>query len=185
MRDSVRPHSAVGDGWAYGLLWWITEAHAPGDAMAVHVPIYYASGWGGKPKAENLRPVRSGFQPLGRRIIVGSSRKQAPPTVPGWVAPVIEFISNALPRNDRRFLRACGVAFATLPEDTAEKIKQHAEIREEQIVEWLDLAHSAPRITRNRGDTLKSLRFWSGHILTGIFETHWRLADGWLSSTET
>lgn len=48
VRDSVRPHSAVGEGWAYGLLWWITEAHAPGDAMAVHVPIYYASGWGGQ-----------------------------------------------------------------------------------------------------------------------------------------
>lgn len=265
-----------------------------------------------------------GFQPLGRRIIVGSSRKQAPPNVPGWVAPVIEFISNALPRNevgnwehlhicafqmacemliklgcaidsptgaipvaeprlseviprwddvatlviwvaaqtgyigfrhfpgarsrpmsaglaraniraahgcgpayledeafpafqtlglvlggrwtevaetilwrdcpeewgldftsDRRFLRACGVAVATVPEDIAEKIKKHAEIREEQIVEWLELAHTQPGILRNRDDALKSLRFWSRHVLDGIFETHWRLADGWLSPTES
>ncbi len=265
-----------------------------------------------------------GFQPLGRRIIVGSSRKQAPPDVPGWVAPVVEFISNALPRNqagnwehlhigafeiacellirlgcaidnrtgaipvaeprlpeviprwddvatvviwvaaqagylgfrhfpgarsrpksaglaraniraahgcgpahlvdeafpafqslglilggcwtvvaevilwrddpkeweldftnDRRFRRACNVAVATVPEDIAKKIKQHAEIREEQIVEWLDLARGAPGISRNREDALKSLRFWSRHILDGIFERHWRLADGWLSPPES
>ncbi|WP_165419086.1 hypothetical protein [Rhizobium leguminosarum] len=260
-----------------------------------------------------------GFQPLGRRIIVGSSRKHASPAVPGWVAPVIEFVSNALPRNqggnwehlyigafeiacelliklgcaidnrtgaipvaeprlpeviprwddvatlviwvaaqagyigfrhfpgagsrpmsaglaraniraahgcgpaylageafpafqslglilggcwteaaetalwrdnppewgldftsDSRFLRACDVAVATVPEDIAERIRQQADIREDQIVEWLDLAHSAPGISRNRDDALKSLRFWSEHIIDGIFETHWRLADGWL-----
>ncbi|TBE93136.1 hypothetical protein ELG97_15065 [Rhizobium leguminosarum] len=264
-----------------------------------------------------------GFQPLGRRISVGSSRKQANAAVPGWVPFVVEFISNALPRNqagnwehlhigayeiscellvklgcaidngtgaipvaepnlpdviprwddvatlviwvaaqsgyigfrlfpgarsspsaplapaniraahgcgpayladeafpaiqslglilggrwteaaetvlwrddppewgldfksDRRFLRACDLAVATVPKDIAEKIKQHAEIREEQIVEWLELAHSAPGISRNRDDALKSLRFWSEHILDGIFETHWRLADGWLSPSES
>lgn len=265
-----------------------------------------------------------GFQPLGRRISVGSSRKQAHPAVPGWVPFVVEFVSNALPRNqaghwehlhigayeiacellvklecaidngtgaipvaepkmpeviprwddvatlviwvaaqsgyigfrhfpgargrpisvglapaniraahgcgpafladeafpafqsvglilggswtdvaetvlwrdnpsewglaftgDRRFLRACDLAVATVPEEIAEKIKRHAEIREEQIIEWLDLAHSAPGISRNREDALKSLRFWSEHILDGIFETHWRLADGWLSPTES
>ncbi|MDM9628563.1 hypothetical protein QTL95_21935 [Rhizobium sp. S152] len=264
-----------------------------------------------------------GFEPLGRRIIVGSSRRQARRDVPGWVAPVIEFISIALPRNqagnwehlhigayeiacelliklgcaidngtgaipvaepklpeviprwddvatvvvwvaaqsgylgfrhfpgarsrpksaglaraniraahgcgpaylveeafpafqrlglilggcwtavaetvlwrddpeewgmdfmnDRRFLRACEVAVTTVPHDVAEKIKQHAEIREEQIVEWLELAHRQPGISRNRDDALKSLRFWSGHILDGIFETYWRLADGWLSEAE-
>lgn len=86
---------------------------------------------------------------------------------------------------DRRFLRACDLAVATVPEEIAEKIKRHAEIREEQIIEWLDLAHSAPGISRNREDALKSLRFWSEHILDGIFEAHWRLADGWLSPTES
>lgn len=264
-----------------------------------------------------------GFQPLGRRISVGSSRKPAPPAVPGWVAPAIEFISNALPRNqagnwehlhigayelacelliklgcaidngtgafpvaepklseltprwddvatlviwvaaqsgligfrnfpgvqnrlmavglaranirashgcgpafladeafpafqslglilggrwteaaetvlwrddplewgldftnDRRFLRACDVAVATVPEDIAEQIKRHADIREEDIAEWLELANRSPGISRTRHDALRSLRFWSGHILDGIFERHWRLADGWLSSDE-
>ncbi|QRM45761.1 hypothetical protein [Rhizobium sp. BG4] len=280
---------------------------------------------GGKPALGSLGKALDdlGFQPLGRRIIVGSSIKQAPPTVPGWVAPVIEFVSNALPRNqagnwehlyigayeiacelliklgcaidngtgaipvpeprlpeviprwddvatlvilvaaqagylgfrhfpgarsrpmpaglaraniraahgcgpaylveeafpafqslglilggcwtevaetilwrddpeewgldftnDRRFLRACDVAVATVPEDIAEKIKKHAEIREEQIVEWLELAHRQPGISRNRDDALQSLRFWSKHILDGIFETYWRLADGWLSPAE-
>ncbi|AJC79814.1 hypothetical protein IE4803_CH02625 [Rhizobium etli bv. phaseoli str. IE4803] len=280
----------------------------------------------GKPAPGSLGEALDdvGFQPLGRRISVGSSRKQANPAVPGWVPFVVEFISNVLPSNqagnwehlhigayeiacellvklgcavdngtgaipvtepklpeviprwddvatlvvwvaaqsgligfrnfpgaqnrlmavglaqanirashgcgpafladeafpafqslglilggrwteaaetvlwrddplewgldftnDRRFLRACDVAVATVPEDIAEQIERHADIREEDIAEWLELANRSPGISRNRDDALKSLHFWSGHILDGIFERHWRLGDGWLSPAES
>ncbi|MBL8582599.1 MAG: serine hydrolase [Rhizobiaceae bacterium] len=48
VRDSVRPHSDLGGGRSYGLLWWSAEASAPGDALAIDVPIFYASGFGGQ-----------------------------------------------------------------------------------------------------------------------------------------
>jgi len=48
VRESTRPHSEVGAGRTYGLLWWVTEADAEDDPMAVHVPMFYASGWGGQ-----------------------------------------------------------------------------------------------------------------------------------------
>lgn len=46
--DSTAIHSEVGAGHGYGYLWWATEAHAGGDSMATHVPMFYASGWGGQ-----------------------------------------------------------------------------------------------------------------------------------------
>lgn len=48
VRDSTSMHSEVGDGHGYGYLWWMSAANATGDSMATHVPIFYASGWGGQ-----------------------------------------------------------------------------------------------------------------------------------------
>lgn len=148
----------------------ISVGLAPANIRAAH-------GCGPAFLADEAFPA---FQSLG--LILGGSWTEAAEAVL-WRDNPSEWGLNFT--SDRRFLRARDLTVATVPEDIAEKIKQHAEIREEQIVEWLELAHRTPSISRNRHDALKSLRFWSGHILDGIFETHWRLADGWLSSAET
>ncbi|MET3855367.1 hypothetical protein [Rhizobium sp. OAE497] len=148
----------------------IAAGLAPANVRAAH-------GCGPGYLADEAFPA---FQSLG--LILGGSWTAVAETVLWRDNPKewgLDFTS------DRRFLRARDLAVATVPEGIAEKIKQHAEIREEQIVEWLELAHSAPGISRNRHDALKSLQFWSEHILDGIFETNWRLADGWLSPTES
>jgi len=124
-------------------------------------------------------PAFPAFQSLG--LILGGCWTEAAETVLWRDDPAEWELDFA---RDRRFLQALDVAIATLPDEIDEKIKQHAEIREEQIVEWLELAHSTPGISRTRDDALKSLRFWSEHILDGYFERHWRLADGWLSPAE-
>ncbi|MFZ2099649.1 MAG: serine hydrolase [Oricola sp.] len=46
--DSFSPHSRIDDGRYYGLLWAVTDAHAPGDPLAIDVPIVYAAGFGGQ-----------------------------------------------------------------------------------------------------------------------------------------
>lgn len=46
--DSVRPHTDLGGGRGYGLLWWSAGASAPGDGLGIDVPIFYASGSGGQ-----------------------------------------------------------------------------------------------------------------------------------------
>ena len=48
LEDSFRPHSRIDDGRFYGLLWAVTDARAPGDPMAIDVPIVYAAGFGGQ-----------------------------------------------------------------------------------------------------------------------------------------
>lgn len=48
LADSLKPHSRIADGRFYGLLWAVSEAHAPGDPMAADVPIVYAAGFGGQ-----------------------------------------------------------------------------------------------------------------------------------------
>ncbi|WP_394891572.1 serine hydrolase domain-containing protein [Mesorhizobium sp. AaZ16] len=48
VRESVRAHSDLGGGRGYGYLWWTAEAHAPGDAISTHTPLFYASGLGGQ-----------------------------------------------------------------------------------------------------------------------------------------
>jgi CubicO group peptidase (beta-lactamase class C family) len=48
LEDSLRPHSQIAPGRFYGLLWAVTDAQAPGDPMAIDVPIIYAAGFGGQ-----------------------------------------------------------------------------------------------------------------------------------------
>jgi hypothetical protein len=119
------------------------------------------------------------FQSLG--LILGGSWTAAAETVL-WRDDPAEWELGFT--EDRRFLRACDIAVATVPEDIAEQIKRHAEIREEGIAEWLELANRSKERTKTRDDALKSLHLWSRLILDGIFERHWRLADGWLSPAE-
>ncbi|WP_454853605.1 serine hydrolase domain-containing protein [Rhizobium binxianense] len=45
---STRPHSDLGGGKGYGYLWVTADAHAPGDPLSIHAPLFYASGFGGQ-----------------------------------------------------------------------------------------------------------------------------------------
>jgi CubicO group peptidase (beta-lactamase class C family) len=48
VRESTMLHSEVGAGHGYGYLWWSSAANAPGDSMCTHLPMFYASGFGGQ-----------------------------------------------------------------------------------------------------------------------------------------
>jgi CubicO group peptidase (beta-lactamase class C family) len=45
---STTPHSDLGGGRGYGLLWWTAEARAEGDALSGPHRLFYASGLGGQ-----------------------------------------------------------------------------------------------------------------------------------------
>ncbi len=48
VRESTRAQSDLGGGRGYGYLWWTAEADASGDSMSTHLPMVYASGFGGQ-----------------------------------------------------------------------------------------------------------------------------------------
>jgi CubicO group peptidase (beta-lactamase class C family) len=48
VRESTTPHSDLSGGRGYGYLWFTAQAHAPGDAISAHEPLFYASGYGGQ-----------------------------------------------------------------------------------------------------------------------------------------
>lgn len=85
---------------------------------------------------------------------------------------------------DDRFLDACRVAIATLPQHIAEEIKRVTTIRDGDIVEWLEFARHHAETPKTRQDALKSLRFWCVFELNDIFHRRWRLQDGWLDVGE-
>lgn len=45
---SFRPFSRIGEGRHFGMLWALTEANAPGDPIAIDIPVVYAAGFGGQ-----------------------------------------------------------------------------------------------------------------------------------------
>lgn len=45
---SLIPHTEVVPGHHYGYLWWINDAGAKGDPLAIDLPMHFASGYGGQ-----------------------------------------------------------------------------------------------------------------------------------------
>lgn len=98
---------------------------------------------------------------------------------------------------DERFLDAVQIATATIPDDIAAEISELTEIREEHIDEliaWHEekLAEGREKYgpkarlgevpTRERAQ--RSLEFSRRNAIDWVFFRHWRIEDGWLSTTE-